>query len=52
MLNGAHESGVPSDPTKDTMSRLMEVKKIAIEFTNSMIVEGTKLTAKIARFIS
>ena len=51
VLNGAHESGVPAEPTKDTVSRLAEVKRTAVEFAAAAKVEGTKLIAKAERFL-
>ena len=52
MLTGAHESGVPADPTKDTKSRLLETAKIAKEFVAQVAVDSIKLTSKIIRFLS
>ena len=37
--------------TKDTASRLGEVRRTAIEFTNSVVTEGTKLAAKVTRLM-
>ena len=51
VLNGAHESGVPAEPTKDTMSRVAEVGRTAVEFAAATAVEGTKLIAKATRFL-
>lgn len=49
ILTGSHESGVPSDPTKDTASRLDEAVRTSVEFSGAMVVEGTKLIAKAIR---
>ena len=51
VINGSHESGVPAEPTKDTVSRLAEVKRTAVEFAAAAKVEGTKLIAKATRFL-
>ena len=51
IINGSHESGVPAEPTKDTVSRLAEVKRTAVEFAAAAKVEGTKLIAKATRFL-
>jgi hypothetical protein len=51
VLTGAHESGVPSDPTKDTSSRLLQAARVSIEFAGGLVVEGTKLVAKIMRLL-
>ena len=51
VLTGAHESGVPSDPTKDTSSRLLQAARVSIEFAGGLVVEGTKLIAKITRLL-
>lgn len=51
IITGAHESGVPSDPTKDTASRLAQAGRIAIEFAGGLVVEGTKLAAKVLRLL-
>lgn len=52
VVNGAQESGVPADPTKDTQTRLAEVKRTAVEFAAVAQVEATKIIAKIMRFFS
>lgn len=49
VLTGAHESGVPSDPTKDTASRLDEVLRTSVEFARTMVVEGMKMASKAIR---
>jgi hypothetical protein len=52
VLNGMHESGVPANPTKDTFARLMEVKKVAIEFAAALPAEAMKLAAKVQRLFT
>jgi hypothetical protein len=47
--NGMQESGVPADPSKDTLARLNEVIRTTIEFSANLATEGIKLIAKIAR---
>lgn len=49
VLNGAHESGVPADPTRDTASRLQEAVRTGIEFTYNIACEGVKVIAKAIR---
>lgn len=49
VLNGAHESGVPANPTKDTLKRLREVGKVAVEFAAALPAEAIKLAAKVQR---
>jgi len=48
-INGAHESGVPSDPTKDTLARLDQAVRTSIEFAGALVAEGSKLVAKAIR---
>lgn len=48
-INGAHESGVPSDPTKDTLARLNQAVRVSIEFAGALVVESTKLIGKAIR---
>lgn len=49
VLNGAHESGVPANPAKDTKSRLVEAARTTVEFVSNIGTEATKLVAKIKR---
>lgn len=49
VLNGAHESGVPSDPTKDTTTRLSEALRTTIEFSFNLATEAIKTVAKSIR---
>lgn len=51
VMNGAQESGMPADPTKDTKTRLKEVVRTTIEFTNAVVAEATKLIAKVTRLV-
>lgn len=51
VLDGAHESGIPADPTKDTASRVAEVGRTSVEFGAATMVEGTKTIAKAAQFL-
>lgn len=51
VLTGSHESGAPADPTKDTTSRLAETARVAKEFAAQAIVEGTKLYARVVKFL-
>lgn len=51
VMNGAQESGMPADPVKDTRTRLKEIVRTTIEFTNAVVAEGTKLIAKITRLV-
>ena len=52
ILNGAHESGVPANPTKDTFARLMEIKKVAVEFAANISTEAIKLASKVQRLFA
>ena len=48
VLNGAHESGVPANPSKDTNTRIAEAKRTAVEFAAAAKVKASTLvhTAK------
>lgn len=48
-LTGAHETGAPSDPTKDTVTRYSEVRKTGVELSNASVTEGTKSAAMSVR---
>lgn len=49
VLSGAHESGVPQDPTKDNATRLGEVKRTAAELAATSPTEATKKAAQKVR---
>jgi hypothetical protein len=49
VLTGAHESGLPSDPTKDTVTRMDEVSRTAVEYQAASVVNGTKNAAASVR---
>ena len=49
VMTGMQESGVPADPSKDTVARFTEVVRTTIEFSYNLAVEGIKLAAKFAR---
>jgi hypothetical protein len=51
MLNGAHESGMPADPTKDVKARLDDLINISVEFYHNVIVSRVKLLAKKVRLM-
>jgi len=51
VLDGTHESGVPANPTKDTASRVAEVRRTTVEFAATAQVEATALIAKARRLM-
>lgn len=49
VLTGSHESGLPSDPTKDTVSRIDEAKRTAVEYSATVTMKKTKAVAQNIR---
>ena len=50
VITGAHESGAPADPAKDTTTRTAEAKRTAQELSANVRAEATRIRAKITRF--
>lgn len=49
VMNGAQESGVPANPSKDTLSRLTRMVRTTVEFSYNLVTDITKTVAKAIR---
>ena len=52
VINGAHESGVPANPTKDTFARFQQIGMITAEFAANIATEAIKLASKVQRLFT
>jgi hypothetical protein len=50
VITGAHESGAPADPTKDTTTRTAEAKRTVGELSANVKAEATRVRARFTRF--